>query len=198
MADLPTPETVILGTHTTGLSLTGACPPPVNLIDCIPADTASHNGGVRVDVDGTLWVSIGDANLGTGEPNRFRPYDERSYAGKILHVDRHGRGLPRHPFCPSEANLAAIGTKVHAKGLRNPLRMALRGGGRTPLVGDVGQAEREELDAVEAGANYGWPCYEGDIRMPSFQTTTRASWSTPRRGPGMPPSRPSGRRHLRE
>ena len=33
---------------------------------------------------------------------RCARYDEQSLAGKILHVDRNGRGLPGHPFCPGE------------------------------------------------------------------------------------------------
>ena len=34
------------------------------------------------------------------DADALRTFDERSLSGKILHVDRDGRGLPGHPFCP--------------------------------------------------------------------------------------------------
>ena len=41
------------------------------------------------------------------DPLAFRTYDEQSMAGKILHIDRNGHGLPGHPFCPANTNLDA-------------------------------------------------------------------------------------------
>src|SRR4029453_10692307 len=31
------------------------------------------------------------------------------------------------------------------------------------FVGDVGESQREEIDLVTVGGNYGWDCMEGDI-----------------------------------
>jgi hypothetical protein len=161
--------TVLLGSFTQG-----ACPPPSNSVDCLPSDDLSHSiGTVRSASDGTLWVGSGDgASFSTVDPLAFRTYDERSMAGKILHVDRNGRGLPGHPFCPSNTNLDHVCTKVWAGGFRNPFRFKLRpGGGLT--VGDVGWGAREELDLIPTGAGggrlYGWPCYEGSVRTAGYR-----------------------------
>ncbi|MDQ4125228.1 MAG: PQQ-dependent sugar dehydrogenase, partial [Actinomycetota bacterium] len=158
VANPESPETVILGTDDAA-----PCPPPSNDVDCLPADFISHTvGTVRADSDGTLWVGSGDAaTAGQTDPNALRAYDETSLAGKIVHIDRDGRGLPGHPFCPDDADLSHTCTKVYAKGFRNPFRFALRDGGLGPIVGDVGNAAYDEINLTAAGANYGWPCWEG-------------------------------------
>lgn len=165
-------ETVILGTFVPLPGSTVGCPASNNLIDCIPAEGSSHNGGgLKSDADGTLWLAVGDANFGlsNGDSIRYRPYDETSYAGKLLHFDRAGRGLAGHPFCPTNGDLTQVCSKIYAKGFRNPFRITLRGSGRGPIVGDVGYGLREEIDLVRPGRNYGWPCYEGDVRQPTWQ-----------------------------
>ena len=152
-----TPEKVLLGT--TGRA---PCPAPANESDCIPSTSTSHSiGTVRADPDGTLWVGSGDgAQWSYMDPTALRTFDERSLAGKILHVDRNGQGLADHPFCPTETDLSLVCTKLYAKGFRNPFRFQLRPGA-TPVVGDVGWEASEELDFIEPGRSYGWPCYEG-------------------------------------
>jgi glucose/arabinose dehydrogenase len=145
------------------------CPPPANDVDCIPTDEGYHTiAAVRAAADGTLWVSTGD---GSGSPSAsraaLRAYDEESLSGKLLHINRKGRGLRRHPFCPQERNLDLVCTKVFAMGFRNPFRFSLAPDG-APIVGDVGWGLREEIDVVEGGRNYGWPCYEGELRTPGF------------------------------
>src|SRR5215203_579584 len=154
------PETVILGTESDE-----PCPNPDNTVDCIPADFYWHViGTVRSDpTDGTLWVGSGDSHPFAVDGTSYRPLDERTYAGKILHVDRNGRGLPNHPFCPNEVDLTDVCTKIYAKGFRNPFRFTLRPG-KGPVVGDVGNGH-EELDLIRPGGNYGWPCYEGHDRV---------------------------------
>jgi glucose/arabinose dehydrogenase len=147
----------------------GPCPPPANDVDCMPTDHGAHSiGAVRAARDGTLWVGMGD---GSGDVAASRPalraYDERSYAGKLLHIDRRGRGVRGHPFCPAERDLRQVCTKVFAMGFRNPFRFSLAPDG-APIVGDVGWGLREEIDVVKPGLNYGWPCYEGELRTPGF------------------------------
>jgi glucose/arabinose dehydrogenase len=149
------PETVILGKESAS-----PCPPASNDLDCLA--TGGHTANtVRSDKDGTLWVSIGDGGQG------FNTYSEVNYVGKILHIDREGNGLPGHPFCPTDADLTHVCTKVYAKGFRNPFRFSLRDTGG-PVVGDVGQSYWEELNLVQPGKNYGWPCYEGNARYSGF------------------------------
>ena len=145
------------------------CPPPANDVDCMPTDRGSHSiGAVRAAADGTLWVAMGDGSAAPiASRTALRTYDEESLAGKLLHIDRKGRGLRRHPFCRGERDLTRVCTKVFAMGFRNPFRFSLAPDG-TPIVGDVGWGSREEIDLVQAGRNYGWPCYEGQIRTPGY------------------------------
>jgi glucose/arabinose dehydrogenase len=160
------PETTVLG------SVGDApCPDPSNDLDCIPADSSSHMvGTVRSAPDGSLWVGSGDgSSFGGVEPRALRALDERSLSGKVLHTDRNGRGLGGHAFCPQDADLAHVCTKVHAKGFRNPFRFHFRPGGGLS-VADVGWNTREEIDLVDqAGKSYGWPCYEGTIQTPGYR-----------------------------
>ncbi|HEX6651439.1 MAG TPA: PQQ-dependent sugar dehydrogenase, partial [Thermoleophilaceae bacterium] len=161
-----TNETVLLGTYTGG-----ACPAPSNTVDCIPSEGASHSiGTVRSAPDGTLYLGSGDASsFSAVDTLAFRTYDERSMAGKIMHVDRNGRGLPGHSFCPAETNLDMVCTKLYAKGFRNPFRFKLRPSGGLQ-VGDVGWDTREEVDLIaNGGRSYGWPCYEGTIHTPGYR-----------------------------
>jgi glucose/arabinose dehydrogenase len=153
-------ETVVLGR-----SKHRRCPAPRNSSDCIPADNESHMvGTVRSASDGTLWVGAGDAaDENIVDPLSLRAQDVKSYAGKILHVDRRGRGVRGHPYCRThggDGNLGRVCAKVYATGLRNPYRFTLRPGGGL-IAGDVGWSTQEELDLVAAGRDYGWPCYEG-------------------------------------
>jgi glucose/arabinose dehydrogenase/PKD repeat protein len=157
---------VILGTGVSGI-----CPAANNDVDCMPSDGTSHSiGSVISAPDGTLFVSTGDAaSYAVADPLAFRSYDERSLAGKILRIDRDGRGVANHAFCPSETTLTRVCTKVYAKGFRNPYRIQLLPSGAL-MVGDVGWETWEEIDVVASpGKSFGWPCYEGPIRTPTYR-----------------------------
>jgi glucose/arabinose dehydrogenase/PKD repeat protein len=157
---------VILGTQSSGV-----CPSPSNDVDCIPSEGTSHSIGTVISApDGTLYVGSGDASdYNIADPLSLRTYDERSLAGKIMHIDRDGKGLPTHPFCASETTLTKVCTKVYAKGFRNPFRFQLMPDGAL-LVGDVGWSTYEELDYVGSGGkSFGWPCYEGPIHTPTWK-----------------------------
>jgi glucose/arabinose dehydrogenase len=60
--------------------------------------------------------------------------------------------------------------EIYALGLRNPYRFSFDRGSGDVLIGDVGQAAREEIDWIGAaaarGANFGWACREGKIAGP--------------------------------
>ena len=167
-------ETVLAGT-----SSVQPCPAAANTVDCIPADSTTHSiGTVRSDPDGTLWFGSGDgADYGGVDLLAFRAYDDQSYAGKILHVDRNGNGLPGHAFCSSDADLTHVCTKLYAKGFRNPFRFTLGPSG--PQIGDVGWNSYEEVDLTAgAGKNYGWPCYEAATHTPGYSADARCSGPT--------------------
>ena len=166
VADPSSPETVIVGRDSDG-----PCPEPSNEVDCVPSDYISHTvGTVRADADGTLWLGTGDSAIaGADDQRAFWAQDPQSYAGKIIHVDREGHGVPGHQFCPDDDDLTHVCTKIHASGFRNPFRFTLRGSGLGPIVGDVGFNAWEELDLTVAGRNYGWPCWEGPEHMSQWE-----------------------------
>jgi glucose/arabinose dehydrogenase len=183
-------EATLLGSY-----VTGPCPTPNNSIDCIPSEGLSHSiGTVRSAPDGTLWVGSGDAaSFSAVDPLAFRTYDERSMAGKLMHIDRNGRGLPGHPFCSTNGDLTQVCTKLHSSGFRNPFRFVLLGDGRISL-GDVGWNAREEVDLISptaGGRSYGWPCYEGNGRTNGYRDRTECVRSTPRRAPPRRTSTPT-------
>ena len=52
-----------------------------------------------------------------------------------------------------------------------------------PVVGDVGFAGQDEVDVVQKGRNYGWPCFEGNTRGPGAFPDTAACRALYLRGP---------------
>ncbi len=170
LADPAEPPLVLLGKD--GDS---PCPAaPANDLDCMPADSSSHMiGTVKAAADGTLWVGNGDgASFNYADPLAMRTLDPTSLAGKIVHIDRAGNGLPGHAFCPANTDLTDVCAKVHAKGFRNPYRFNLRADGKL-VVGDVGWNTREEIDVVDGGGlSFGWPCREGRIATPGYSDRT--------------------------
>jgi glucose/arabinose dehydrogenase len=122
-------------------------------------------------VDGSVFVSIGDGAKEdideTNMRNASRAQDIDLLAGKLLRVTRQGHGLSDNPFWNGDPN--ANRSKVWAYGLRNPFRFTLRPGDEVPVVADLGWQSWEEIDVITRGGNYGWPCYEGNMRPKSHR-----------------------------
>ena len=126
---------------------------------------ANHNGGtLAFGPDGMLWFATGD---GGGANDQFgHAQDLGSQLGKLLRIDPRAQDIvpPDNPF----------GTTVWAIGLRNPFRFSFDRGTGDLVIGDVGQAAREEVDWARAadqwdkGGNFGWSCREGFIEGPTM------------------------------
>lgn len=161
---VPGSEVTILGT--VGGSSCKAFPAGA---DCIPSDYFSHSvGSVKSASDGSLFLTVGEsASFNVVNDDALRAQDLKSLAGKVLHVTSAGKGLPSNPFYTGNADDNA--SKVWAYGLRNPYRMNLAPGRNTPFLGDVGWDTWEEIDVAAAGANLGWPCYEGSGRQSGYE-----------------------------
>ncbi|MEO5804293.1 MAG: PQQ-dependent sugar dehydrogenase [Verrucomicrobiota bacterium] len=65
------------------------------------------------------------------------------------------------------ANLTKVRSEFWAVGFRHPFRFSFAPGTGTLYLGDVGEQNREEIDIVEPGKNYGWNYYEGSQRFTS-------------------------------
>jgi glucose/arabinose dehydrogenase len=159
----PVSEVVLLGTQ-----VGNACSDFPAGADCIPSDIPSHSiGNLKFAPDGSLFVTLGDASHYEYVDDRaLRAQDLDSLAGKLLRITRTGAGVPGNPFWTGDAR--ANRSKVWSYGLRNPYRFNVRPGTGIPYVGDVGWNQYEEINVATAGANLGWPCYEGPVRQEGY------------------------------
>nr|WP_167110943.1 PQQ-dependent sugar dehydrogenase [Amycolatopsis viridis] len=138
------------------------------LID-LPGGSDVHGmTGLIAAADGTLWVSTGDnADYTRVDENALKAVDRDSLQGKILHLTATGAGVPGNPYYDA-ANPASARSRVFASGFRSPFRFGLDPSSGLPVAGDVGWNEWEELDLVQPGRNYAWPCWEGNHRTPGY------------------------------
>ena len=168
-------EVVLMGTNSTAANVgnlgaamndfsqtTCTNPDGTSVRDCLPADGESHTiGSVRFGTDGYLYVGNGDASSYTQVDGRaLRSLDVDSMAGKIFRIDPlSGQAAPGNPFHNGDPD--ANRSKVWVMGLRNPFRFTIDPFDGEPWIGDVGWGTWEEIDHGAAGADFGWPCYEG-------------------------------------
>ncbi len=109
----------------------------------------------------------------------YRAQLRDSLNGKMLRIDpATGDGVPGNPWFDPLAPRAAR-SRVFATGLRNPFRMSRipgtgahlpsAGNPGTFVISDVGWGTWEEVNVVSrAGANMGWPLYEGHDQHPGY------------------------------
>ena len=142
-----------------------AAPGSATPILAVPQPFANHNGGqLAFGPDGMLYVFMGDGG-GAGDPFSTGQ-DPTDLLGSILRLDVDGGDPyaipPDNPF----VDVAGARGEVWAIGLRNPWRAWFDVPGGMLYVADVGQSQREEVNAVgiaEAGVNYGWNVLEGTL-----------------------------------
>ena len=140
----------------------GVLPDGTYLQDILVADSESHTiGAVEFGPDGALYVTNGDGtSYNRRDPRTTRVQDIDSLSGKVLRIDPiTGAGLSDNPFFNGDAS--ANRSKVYQLGLRNPFRMTIDQRNGDVYIGDVGWTRWEEINRAEAGANFGWPYYEG-------------------------------------
>lgn len=126
--------------------------PAETILDGIPA-AGNHNGGrIAFGPDGMLYATAGDA----GQPDAAQ--DLGSLAGKILRLAPDGAVPDDNPFPDSP---------IYSFGHRNPQGLAWAPDG-TLYASEFGQNTWDELNAIEAGGNYGWPEVEGIAQRAGF------------------------------
>ena len=147
-------------------------PDGATIPDCLPADAVTHTvGSIGFGPDGALFLSQGDgASYERLDSRAYRSYDLDSLAGKILRVDAlTGKGLPDNPFW--DGNPDSNRSKIYSFGLRNPFRFSIHPETGELWLGDVGWSTWEEIDRAFAGADMGWPCFEGSRKQSQFKDT---------------------------
>ena len=165
---LPESEFILLGTVVGERSRPSCSDFPAGA-DCLPADGQSHIGGaLRFASDGKLFVGTGEASNRAPNfvDNIQLPHNLDSLAGKILRINPDGSAPPDNPFYTGDPT--ANRSKIWSYGLRQPFRLGLQPESDLPFVGDVGSSFWEEINIAEPGANFGWPCYEGDGLQPDL------------------------------
>jgi glucose/arabinose dehydrogenase len=123
---------------------------------------ANHNGGcLRFGPDGYLYIAKGDGG-GGGDPNN-NGQNINSLLGKILRIDVDGAAPYSIPAGNPYAGVEGA-DEIWAYGLRNPWKFSFNRLNGDIWIADVGQENIEEINKVpgsQAGANYGWRCFEG-------------------------------------
>ena len=124
-------------------------------------DFADHGG--PPNPSNSCGDPLGDAGVADNEGGALRsqdlrtPSDPLSFDGSVVKVDK----------------VTGAATLI-AHGFRNPFRITERPGTSEIWVGDVGWGAWEEVNRIEdpngSIENFGWPCYEGSARQPTYDS----------------------------
>lgn len=147
----------------------------------------NHNAGdLHFGPDGYLYVSLGDeGGSGYDGYGNSRTITQSFFAGILrIDVDKRPGSLapvphaaisshytipPDNPFVGATTfngaavNPALVRTEFWAVGMRNPWRFSFDPLNGRLFCGDVGEGEREEVNVVVRGGNYGWNYREGTM-----------------------------------
>jgi len=123
----------------------------------------NHNGGqLQFGPDGFLYIGLGDGGSGGDPLNNAQSLD--TLLGKILRIDVNGAAPYAVPASNPFVGVPGALPEIWAYGLRNPWRFTFDRLSGDLFIGDVGQAEWEEIDfqpaASAGGENYGWRVME--------------------------------------
>ncbi|WP_415381006.1 PQQ-dependent sugar dehydrogenase [Halosimplex sp. TS25] len=143
--------------------------PVATVVDEIPADSYHNGGRITFGPRNYLWITCGDG----GQPEIVQ--DPGTLAGKILRVTPDGEPAPDNPDLGDGAD-----PRVFTYGHRNPQGVVWLPDG-TPMASEHGPTGRDEINRLEAGANYGWAekgervrereqYLDSDVHRPLFNT----------------------------
>jgi len=127
---------------------------------------ANHNGGhIEFGPDNMLYLGLGDG--GSADDPDGNGQNPAVPLGKVLRLD------PTRPNSVPADNpdLEGWDPRIWLRGVRNPWRFSFDSANGDLWIGDVGQNEIEEIDALRAadgggkGANLGWDLREGNAEF---------------------------------
>ena len=136
----------------------------------VPHQRFNHKGGqIQFGPDGRLYAAFGDGG-GGGDPDR-NAQNLGQLLGKMIRISPRPQGGYSVPADNPFRGRAGARPEIFAYGLRNPYRFSFDRAGGDITVGDVGEAEIEEIDFVpngggagdapRGGYNFGWSTFEG-------------------------------------
>lgn len=124
---------------------------PVVIFRATPADNSEAHYGGRIvfDASGNLFISTGER---AWPATRDLAQSVSTGLGKIIHITKDSEPAPGNPTFTAGALPG-----LYSIGHRNPQGLAIH-----PVTGDLWQSEHgprggDEINRVNAGANYGWP-----------------------------------------
>jgi glucose/arabinose dehydrogenase len=131
---------------------------------------SNHKGGqIAFGDHGYLYIGLGDGGSG-GDP-LGNAQNRSTLLGKILRINvdlpSQGRNYSVPADNPYFGNALGYKEEIYAYGFRNPWRFSFDSPTGRLWVGDVGQDQREEIDIVGKGKNYGWNIMEGTLTYSS-------------------------------
>jgi len=135
------------------------------LLDRILSAAYHHGGRLKIGPDGKLYITTGDAT----KPSVAQQLS--SLNGKILRMNVDGTIPTDNPFPNSF---------VFSYGHRNPQGLVWIG--KTLYASEHGQSAHDEINRIQAGANYGWPVIQGEekkagMETPLFQSGALETWA---------------------
>ena len=126
---------------------------------------SNHNGGtILFGPDGMLYLGVGDGGAG-GDPHGHGQ-NPGTLLGTVVRIDVRGATADAPYAIPPDNPFRDGGDarpEVWAYGLRNPWRMSFDRETGLLWAGDVGEWDRDEINIVRAGRNYGWNVTEGTL-----------------------------------
>jgi uncharacterized repeat protein (TIGR03806 family) len=130
----------------------------------------NHNAGsLAFGPDAKLYITFGDGGSG-GDPDD-NAQNLGTLLGSILRIDVDTGSPYDIPSDNPFVGATGVREEIWAYGFRNPYRLSFDRLTGTLWAGDVGQVDREEIDIVQSGGNYGWRVFEGTQPFASSQNT---------------------------
>lgn len=118
---------------------------PEVLLTNIPGSGIHDGSRLAVGPDRLLYMTTGDA------ASADLAQDRASLAGKVLRLTLTGQGAPGNPF----------NSGVYSVGHRNPQGLVFHPTTGALYLTEHGPADNDEVNAIVAGRNYGWPMVRG-------------------------------------
>jgi len=116
------------------------------VVDDIPGHRIIHNGArIAFGPANYLWITTGEGGTGANAQ------DPASLGGKLLRVEPDGSAPADNPDLGDGAD-----GRIYTLGHRNPQGVSWLPDATT-VATEHGPAGGDEIDHIEAGANYGWP-----------------------------------------